>query len=140
MKLASQSLKLLIIAAFTIPSALAEFHIIEGVAPGGGSGLEACPSNYYDCDCLKDGDRAARVLVNGEGVASLPDNFFSVDAGLCGLGQLDFFKQSDEVWNFYIHEGDGTLQGTCYPNNATNTCSGFYFFDQLVCYSYICNR
>ena len=133
------SLALLATATLTIPFALADFHVTQGIAPGGGAGLEACPSNYYNCNCLKDGDRAAQVLVDGQGVGSLPDSFFSIKAGLCGLGQLNFYKQGDGHWDFYVNNGDGTLQGTCYPNSATSTCSGgFYFIDQLVCYSYIC--
>jgi hypothetical protein len=138
MKLALQSLALMI-AAVTIPSAIANFHIIQGIAPGGGAGLEACPSNYYNCKCMRDGDRAAQVLVNGGGVGSLPDDFFSVKAGLCGLGQLNFYKQSNGAWNFYVDGGDGSLQGTCYSNSGGSSCSGgFIFYDKLVCYSYIC--
>jgi hypothetical protein len=138
MKLA-QSLALLTGASFTVLSALANFHIVQGIAPGGGAGLEACPSNYYNCDCLENGVRAARVVVNGNGVGSLPASFFSVDAGLCGLGQLNFYKQADGTWNIYVNEGDGTLQGTCNSNTAVNSCSdGFIFNDELVCYSYIC--
>jgi hypothetical protein len=140
MKFAWQSFALLIGASFTIPSALANFHVIQGIAPGGGAGLEACPSNYYNCNCLKNGDRAAQVLVNGQGVGSLPNNFFSIKAGLCGLPQLNFYKNGNGAWDFYINNGDGSLQGTCYPNRATTTCSGFYFSDQLVCYSYVCGQ
>ena len=139
MKLA-QSLALIISASFAIPSALADFHIIQGIAPGGGAGLEACPSNFDNCDCMENGDRAARVSVNGQGQGSLPDSFFSVDAGLCGLGQLNFYKGSNGVWDIYENDGNGSLQGTCNSNSASSTCSnGFLFFDQLVCYSYICN-
>jgi hypothetical protein len=139
MKLA-QSLALIISASFAIPLALADFHIVQGIAPGGGAGLEACPSDYYNCNCLKNGDRAAQVLVGGRGVGSLPDSFFSVKSGLCGLGQLNFYKQGDGSWKFYKDGGDGSLQGTCYKNTAGTSCSGgFIFYDQLVCYSYICN-
>jgi hypothetical protein len=136
----TQSLAI-VTAALTIPSALADFHIVQGIAPGGGAGLEACPSNYYNCKCLKDGDRAAQVLVNNHGVGSLPNNFFSTKAGLCGAGQLNFYKQNDGHWDFYVNNGDGSLQGTCYSNSAGTTCSdGFYFYDQLICYSYICGH
>ena len=138
MKLA-QSLALLTGASFTILSARADFHIVQGIAPGGGAGLEACPSNYYNCDCLENGNRAAQVVVNGQGVGSLPDSFFSVKAGLCGMGQLNFYKQGDGTWDIYQNDGNGALQGTCNGNTATNDCqAGFIFNDQLVCYSYIC--
>jgi hypothetical protein len=139
MKFAKSFVSFVAVALTTIPSAFADFHIVQGIAPGGGAGLEACPSDYYNCKCLKDGDRAAQVIVNGAGVGSLPANFFSVKKGLCGLGQLNFYKSSDgKSWNFYQDKGDGTVQGTCYPNTAGTTCSGFIFNDQLVCYSYIC--
>jgi hypothetical protein len=138
MKLALQSLALMV-AAVTIPSVIADFHIIQGIAPGGGTGLEACPSNYDNCKCMKDGDRAAQVFVNGKGVANLPDDSFSLKAGFCGIGKLNFYKQSNGAWNFYVDGGDGSLQGTCYSSNAGNSCSGgFIFYDKLVCYSYIC--
>ena len=138
MKLA-QSLALLTGASFTILFALADFRITQGIAPGGGAGLEACPSNYYNCKCLKDGDRAAQVVVNDHGVGSLPASMFSVKAGLCGLGQLNFQKRGDGSWNIYKNDGDGSVQGTCYPDTAGTSCSGgFFFYDQLVCYSYIC--
>ena len=134
-----QSILLLVTAALTIPSTLADFHIVQGIAPGGGAGLEACPSNYYNCKCLKDGDRAAQVIVNDKGVGSLPDNFFSVKAGFCGMGKLDFWKRGDGHWDIYQSGGDGSAQGTCYGNTAGTNCSpGFFFNDQLVCYSYIC--
>jgi hypothetical protein len=139
MKIA-HSLALLITTAFTMPFALANFHVVKGIAPGGGAGLEACPSNYYNCHCLRDGDRAVQIVVNGKGVGSLPSDAFSTNGDLCGVGQLNFYKQSDGHWDFYVNDGDGTLQGTCYSNTATTLCSGFYFFDELVCYSYICGQ
>src|ERR1700733_14773485 len=130
MKLA-HSLALLAIAVLTIPSALAAFHVVQGIAPGGGAGLAACPSNYYNCKCLVNGDRAAQIVVNGQGVGSLSNNFFSIKGGLCGMGLFNFYKQGDGHWDFYVDNGDGSLQGTCYSNSATTSCSGgFYFNDQ----------
>ena len=86
------------------------------------------------------GDRAAEVRVDGKGVGSLDGSFFSVESGLCGLGQLNFYKQSDGSWDFYQNNGDGSLQGTCYSNTAITSCLlAFNVYDQLVCYSYICN-
>lgn len=136
MKLA-QSLALVTGASFTILSALADFHIVQG---GSGSvGIEACPSDYYNCKCMAKRDRAARVMFNDKPAESLPASFFYVQSGLCGVGQLNFYKQSDGTWKFYDDNGDGTLQGTCYPNAATTKCSNVLFFDQLVCYSNICS-
>lgn len=138
MKLA-QLLPLLVTAALSVPSALANFHVIQGIAPGGLAGLEACPSNYYNCKCMTGGDRAAQVLVDGHGVGDLPDDFFSIKSGLCGMGQLNFYKRSDGHWDFYVSNGDGKVQGACHSNTASSSCSGGFFFnDLLVCYSYIC--
>ena len=140
MKLA-QSLALLTGASFTILPALANFHVIQGIAPGGGAGLEACPSDFYNCNCLENGERAEQVVVDGKGVGSLPEGFFSIKAGLCGMGQLNFYKQNsdDGEWLFYVNNGNGTPQGACYPNTADTNCSGgFIFNDLLVCYSYVC--
>ncbi|KAF8329643.1 hypothetical protein F5887DRAFT_115510 [Amanita rubescens] len=139
MKLA-QSLALLISASFTIPSTLADFHVVQVVPNRSIASLQACPSNYYNCKCLLDGDRAAQVVVNFQGVGLLPDNFFSTIAGLCGMGQLNFYKQGDGHWDFYVDGGDGSLQGTCYPNSADSSCFGTAVHDQLVCYSYICGN
>ena len=140
MKLA-QLLPILVTAALSVPSALADFHVIQGLTPSGSSSLEACPSNNYNCGCMKNGDRAAQVIdVNGQGVGGLPNNSFSVKSGLCGMDQLDFYKSSDGHWDFYISNGDGTLQGKCHPNTASSSCSGGYFFDdKLVCYTDICD-
>ena len=145
MKLA-KSLTLIISPSILIPFALADFHIIQGIAPGGGSGVVACPSNYYklNCNCLENGDRAAQVSVgDSKGVGSLPETFFSVKSGLCGFGQLNFYKQRNGVWNIYENNGNGHLQGACYSNTAGTSCSSGYFkffYDQLICYSYICRH
>ena len=89
---------------------------------------------------MENGDRRAQVLVNGQGVWTLPDSFFSVEAGLCGMGQLNFYKQGDGHWDFYVDQGDGSLQGRCYSNSAVTSCSGDLYNDELVCFSYICGN
>ncbi|KAM0453332.1 hypothetical protein ACHAPV_006105 [Trichoderma viride] len=134
-------------------SAVADFHILTGpcsIAPGWGGSLSdatmACPSNYYNCNCLLDGDRAGHVI-NGEtpkvGITNTGSNYFKLD-GMCGVGNMDFYLQGDGSWLFYISGGDGSVQGTCYNgDNSIKDCNGFSaacsFSNILVCYSYICN-
>lgn len=70
-------------------------------------------------------------------------SYFKLNKGLCGMGVLDFYKQSDgTTWKFYEAGGDGSVQGTCYKNTANWACSstgtGVLVSDWLVCYSYIC--
>ena len=114
-----RSLALLTGASSAILSAHANFHITQGIV-GNSAGLEACPSNYYNCDCLANHNRAAEVVVNGQEVESLPDSFFSVQSGFCGIGQLNFYKQGDGSWDIYQNDGNGSLQGKCYSNRARN--------------------
>ena len=136
-----QSLALLTGASFTILPALANFHIsqrinlVERLLNGR---MVACPSNDYTCDCLTGGNGAADVVVNGQTVENLPDSFFSVNAGLCGSSQLNFYHVGGGIWDFYQNDGDGSLQGTCYPNSASSNCHAYAIHDKLVCYSNIC--
>lgn len=41
---------------FLITMVYSDFHVLQGIAPGGGIGMEACPSNYYNCKCWKNGE------------------------------------------------------------------------------------
>lgn len=72
---------------------------------------------------------------------------FSLDAGLCGMGQLDFYYRPNlGHWEFYVNGGNGEIQGTCYKNDADLVGCNIHPFsflevnydDKLVCYSYIC--
>ena len=129
---------LFLISLVLVPSVLADFHITN--VEYGSKGREtssnvACPSDYWNCNCLAFGDRSADVI-NGS------DNFFQVEAGLCGMGTLNFYLNPDHTsWDFYVDGGDGTLQGTCYPNSGEHSCplALAQATDLLVCYSYICN-
>lgn len=132
-------------------SAAADFHILTGPCSiGFGGSIEsftmACPSNYYNCDCLSNGDRAGHVI-NGEtpvvGISNTGSNYFELD-GMCGVGNMNFYLQGDGSWLFYIAGGDGSVQGTCYQgDNSIKDCDGgassCSFKNILVCYSYICN-
>ena len=154
MKLA-QSLALIITgsASFIIPFALASgFHVVEIFYPIKllGGMFVACSSNDLTCDFFLEGIIGAgnvsfddRVVADG----SLP-GYFKVSPGLCfGSQQLDFFqKYGTSNYDIYYHGGNGTSQGTCYPNKANITYSpnspysDFRLDDRLICYSTtICN-
>ena len=114
-----------------IHSAKANFH----VSVIDGKNIRACASDTWDCGCY----------INGHGAGIIPGSggigdFFYVEAGLCGLPQLNFYKQGDGSYDFYVNDGDGQLQGTCYSNTAELFCGSQVVDDQLVCYSYICNN
>lgn len=115
----------------------ADFHVGWALADNNvvNSYTTACPSNYYNCNCFFDDDRAALgptydVIADGGN--------FSIEGGLCGLSQLDFYNVGGGHYQFYVHNGDGTLQGDCYTNVGSVGCGGAIYEDRLVCYSYIC--
>jgi len=137
-------------ALLLLSPTLADFHI--GQQDGVSASLDpkkpilttdypACPSNYYNCKCYGSihPDRGV-FTVHGQSPGSAT---FSLSAGLCGMGKLDFYyRQSKGGWDFYVSGGDGSLQGTCYSNSDTEDCYSLGFsatyHDSLVCYSYIC--
>ncbi|KAN0085502.1 hypothetical protein V8E54_001969 [Elaphomyces granulatus] len=137
-------------ALLLLPPTLADFHIGEqfGIV---GSGDDpptitkyiACPSNYYNCNCFGSLKSERGVFIpGGDNPGSAT---FSLNPGLCGMGKLDFYYQADKgVWDFYISDGNGEVQGTCYRNSAAKQYCGFppfykfQYTDSLVCYSYIC--
>jgi hypothetical protein len=136
-------------ALLLLSPTLADFHIgqimnVAGSAPNPPTNTEyiACPSNYYNCNCFGSKDRAVNTYL-GQNPASAT---FSLNSGLCGMGQLDFYYQdSKKGWDFYVNGGDGSLQGTCYPNSDTQWCAipllwTTKYTDNLVCYSYICGQ
>lgn len=106
----------------------------------------ACPSNYFGCKCYgKISPSADRGVSTRQ--RKPPTGDFSIEAGLCGMGQLDFYyRAADNKWEFYVNGGNGDIQGTCYPNSThdlcfltTSTILTVNYYDELVCYSYICN-
>lgn len=113
----------------------ADFHVGWKAGIDNNNQVEACPSNYYNCNCFFFNDRT------GYGPRQdLLGQDFSIQAGLCGLPQLNFYGNEDGTYTFYINGGDGTAQGQCYPNTASLNCGGEgYYDDRLVCYSYICS-
>jgi hypothetical protein len=103
----------------------------------------ACPSNYYNCDCWGPHHDRAGYVIRGDPNHS---TFFSISGAksLCGMGQLNFYKRDDGHWDFYVNNGDGSIQGKCYSNRkdeGSQICSAalITYTDLLVCYSYICN-
>lgn len=73
-----------------ISNVAADFHVGYWINDdGAGGSTEACPSNYYNCDCFEDGDRTG-YGPQGDSVADGED--FSIGAGLCGLSQLNFYN------------------------------------------------
>jgi hypothetical protein len=68
--------------------------------------------------------------------------YFQVDS-VCGVGPLDFWKQDNGSWLVYKKDGNGDLQGECWPANANPnddvSCAGRTSYrDRAICYSYIC--
>ncbi|KAJ2979736.1 hypothetical protein NQ176_g3069 [Zarea fungicola] len=139
-----------------LPAALANFHV--GIAHKWTNPLSdfpsiewttaiACPSNYLSCKCYGQiADNADRG-VGSIGHKSDLGNMFSLNSGLCGMGQLDFYYRSDRgVWEFYVNNGDGSLQGTCYSNSARDWCVqhgstlSTDYDDKIWCDSYICGK
>lgn len=146
---------LVISLALAIP-ARANFHVGKAdkqTIPFGNSPVLkftdyiACPSNYMNCKCYggykPNSDRGVGTVSGGI------SGDFSLKAGLCGMGQLDFYHRADQKkWEFYVHGGDGSIQGTCYPTTDTikgcalntGTTLQTNYDDKLICYSYICGN
>ncbi|KAF9516947.1 hypothetical protein BS47DRAFT_1340251 [Hydnum rufescens UP504] len=137
------SLTLLVVASLAMPSALANFHLIQGIDPhtNVGNVLVACPSNQYNCDCFTGADHGAEIL-DHSGIPGSPGDFFWTDRGLCGMPRLDFYKREDGHWDFFTHNGDGTVEGRCYTNAGHQPiiCEGNSYIETLLCSSYICNK
>jgi hypothetical protein len=124
--------------AITARQVTADFHILAVFHPV--PVLErytACPSDYYNCDCFSKGDRAGKISGSDLGTS------FSIEAGLCGMPQLDLYIQEDGSYYIYEDGGNGDVLGTCVSNSGSQDCgSGIVKTvanEVLVCYSYICN-
>ena len=134
----TQSLALLVGAAFTIPFALANYHILHVTDDvGSGNKFIACPSNQYGCNCFENGVSSVEVVVN-----PLESNFIYINSGLCGMGQLDLYLRSYNNWDIYQHGGDGTLQGRCSSTETSTKCgnSKVQYRDVMICETYICGN
>ncbi|TEB33105.1 hypothetical protein FA13DRAFT_1773345, partial [Coprinellus micaceus] len=102
-------------------SASANFHVGKLSIPSGYTNHRACPSNQYNCNCFKGG-------AGGSNVVELPYpqqeflTYFQVQSGLCGMPLIDFYKRSDGSWEFYVNNGNGHVQGSCYSNSDRQSC------------------
>ena len=146
MKLA-QSLRVALIitgsASFVIPFALAEFSII--VVRDNDDRLAtiwAVPGLTESFSCSSFDDNSADPHTPKNGVEVSIDNDSgsftvslkaSTDPGLCGLGQLDFYRKNEHGnFLYYLHQGNGSSLGTCYPNKnsmSTRPCSKVTLLD-----------
>ena len=131
----TQSLALLVSAAFTIPFALANFHLhsVQRTDTGMEAGRIACPSKEDDCNCLQNG--VGRGVIGGDSISPF------IEAGFCGSPQLDFYQRANGHWDIYNHGGDGSVQGECYFAGSDMTCDGsktIQYHDFLICYTTIC--
>ena len=153
MKLA-QSLALIITgsASFLIPFALAEFRLI--IAQPDNSKFTSVwavpgPAESFDCSSFDDNSADPHTPKNGVKVSidyitgGFPLSLHvSTDPGLCGLGQLDFYRKNEhDNFLFYLDKGNGTSLGTCYPNtNSSKTCSKVTLLAAgFDCNTLICN-
>ncbi|KAJ2968258.1 hypothetical protein NQ176_g9271 [Zarea fungicola] len=108
----------------------------------------ACPSNYFGCKCYGGISATADRGVSTTRNKSPSGDSFSLNAGLCGMGKLDFYwRQNLQKWEFFGSNGDGKVKGECYPNSThdlcflrTGTAVTVNYYDKLVCYSYICGE
>jgi hypothetical protein len=82
--------------------------------------LTSCPGSNSGCNCWGHGNGGARVADWDE--QYLPDNYFTLQP-FCGMPAMDFYKRNDGRWEFYVKNGNGKLEGTCYTENNPSTDS-----------------
>jgi hypothetical protein len=105
-----------------------------------------CPSNYYNCACYHDGDRAGSLTQK----PPVLTNFFTIE-NLCGYRLLNHFQNSDNTYSVYdgtVSSGtDGPVLATCYgadAGKATLLCTALLesgngnVYDRLICYGNPC--
>ncbi|KAH0530964.1 hypothetical protein TsFJ059_005529 [Trichoderma semiorbis] len=128
----------LVLSLWAAGFASADFHIVE---TAGTTEKMAIPSNKYNCGGIN-----YSLNNNNDIKGSIGSSFMSMRGGnLCGAKDLDFYKQSDGTYVFYIHNGDGSAQGQCFHNEASKGvikgCGfGLQYVEKFVCYTYFCNK
>ncbi|KAJ4863276.1 hypothetical protein T069G_04230 [Trichoderma breve] len=130
----------LVLSLWAAGFASADFHIVE--MPGTTEKL-AVPSNKYNCGGIQ-----YALDNNNKLKGAIGSSFMSMHgANLCGAKNLDFYKQSDGTYVFYIHNGDGSAQGQCFHNESSRgkigACGrgrGDVYAEKFVCYTYFCNK
>ena len=154
----TQSLALIITgsASFVIPfvAASSGFDIkkVSNVLDGSVYFVALALQNN-SCDFFQQGNGAANISSNDKvALKSVPPKFQV--RGLCGSEQLDFYQKKIQAsidssidsskWDYYYHEEDGSLQGSCFrsiPNNVTCSSTDLNITvlvnDELVCYNQI---
>ncbi|KAJ2982974.1 hypothetical protein NQ176_g1031 [Zarea fungicola] len=135
----------ILVAVAGVPAVLADFHVntIQNIAVTGPSSQQrwtsyvACPSNYWNCKCLANGDRAGPVS------GKTSDSFFSVQ-NLCGMRKLNFYRKGNN-FDMYEDSGNGQVIGTCYPSPTDQkqcvlATGNAQIVGGYVCYSYVCGK
>lgn len=138
------------LAAWITPAA-ADFHILGRATrlfAGPGDSIDmliACPSNFFNCQCIGDSKNSAAVV--DYDLNSLPSGgSFELAAGLCGAGAMNFYDRGSGKWEFFANGGDGTKLGDCNvnTNSAVTDCTSAFQTSTasslLICSSSICGK
>jgi hypothetical protein len=119
------------------PAVLAEPFPDEPL-PEGGCWI-ACPSDYLTCSCAVDTeDRTGWVNPHDGSPGDVGG--FTMMAGLCGMGVMHFYPQSNGSIAYYDAES-GTLLGYCYAggHSLMHCAHSQVAQDDYVCLGYPCN-
>jgi|SRR5271170_8080649 len=91
----------------------------------------ACGSDEQNCDCWESAPETNS--------ADDPAYRFSLAAGLCGWGALDFYYQAGIYWYVYEQDGNGSGVATCHYNDGGGlegwNCAGLHYKRWLWCTS-----
>jgi hypothetical protein len=125
-----------VVVALQAMPATADFHLVAG--SGFTSGQYAVASNKYYCLGLDASCKNCHATVVQGDLLDAGSNYFQLESGLCGASVLDLYRDGNE-FKIYEHNGDGSVQGVCYPNNRDGIwCGVIHFSEHFVCYSYLC--
>ncbi len=114
----------------------ADFHLGWWVNSGGAAGNYICPSNYFNCQCIQNGDRRATITPSW---GNLWDESYFSAKNACEVSKLDFWKRDDGHLDMYISNGDGKVVGQCWRGDAEKEClaGNVFWHSWYWCYSYI---
>jgi hypothetical protein len=110
----------------------ASFHVAVVKPPGNAPHtFVACPSNYFNCECLVGGNHAEPVeYVIGT------EELFAVHAGLCEKGQMNIYLRASGAWALYDNDSGAQL-GWCHDALGTLGCWSYGNYveieDNLIC-------
>ncbi|KAM5341360.1 hypothetical protein ACJ41O_014391 [Fusarium nematophilum] len=131
-----KSLLILFTALFALfTSTAADFH----VGYYGTIGNMICPSNYFNCDCMVNGKRSARIQPN---IANLYNTGHFSATNVCGAAKIDFWKRDDGHLDMYHSGGNGNIIGQCWRGDTETSCLGgrVNWRTWYWCYSSICGK